>query len=169
VNKRKTQLLGAAFFTLCSMQSHAQDATCGANGVVFGFFNGVQTTEDQAKFALRLIQEKQLYGTTTPNGEPITYELFYNDTEGFSDFVEVFDQRLQEHNGLLAGRFELFFSTLQGEGSWWDKIIQAVPALKDFYTSVVETFRAKLIRELSAHFGSPMGGFVLRQGVLGRQ
>ena len=107
MNKRKAKLLTTAFFTLCSMQSHAQDATCGANGVVFGFFNGVQTTERQAQNALKLIQEKQLYGTTTPNGEPITYDLFYNDTEGLSDFVETFDQRLQEQNGLLAGRYEL--------------------------------------------------------------
>ncbi len=34
--------------------------------------------------------------------------------EEFSDFVEVFAQRLNEHGGALAGRFELFFSALQG-------------------------------------------------------
>ena len=78
---------------------------CENNGVVFGFFNGVQTTFAQANSARRKLEE--IYPATTPNGEPITYDLFYNDTEGFSDFVETFDQRLQEQNGLLAGRFEL--------------------------------------------------------------
>ena len=75
-------------------------------GVVFGFFNGVQTTDVQADFAVAWL--RKLYPSTTPAGEPITYELFYNDTQGFADFVETFDQRLQEQNGLLAGRFETF-------------------------------------------------------------
>ncbi|MDP3813208.1 MAG: hypothetical protein Q8Q78_19565 [Hydrogenophaga sp.] len=60
---------------------------------------------------------------TTPAGAPITDELFYNDTQGFADFVDTFEQRLQEQNGLLAGRFELFFSATQGEGGWWDTLI----------------------------------------------
>ncbi len=90
----------------------AQDA-CEAEGVVFGFFNGVQTTKESANNAL--VALGQLYPAKTPVGEPITYELFYNDTQGFADFVETFDQRLQEQNGLPAGRFELFFSATQGE------------------------------------------------------
>ena len=85
-----------------SVQAQEQ---CNPLGIVFGFFNGVQTTEAQARIA-RLTMEK-IYPATTPNGEPITYDLFYNDTEGFSDFVETFDQRLQEQNGLLAERFGL--------------------------------------------------------------
>ena len=71
---------------------------CDQNGVMFGFFNGVQTTLSQAGEARRKLED--LYGPRTPAGEPITYELFYNDTQGFADFVETFDQRLQEHGGL---------------------------------------------------------------------
>ena len=53
--------------------------------------------------------EAALPGTTTPDGKPITYTLYYNDTDaGLADFVETFDQRLQEQEGLLARRFELF-------------------------------------------------------------
>ena len=88
----------------------AQD-TCDKNGVVFGFFNGVQTTEKQAQRALDRL--RVLYPTTPPKGETITYELFYNDSEGFSDFVETFEQRLQEHNGLLAGRYALVVNITQ--------------------------------------------------------
>jgi hypothetical protein len=42
--------------------------------------------------------------------------------------VETFEQRLQEHNGLLSQRFELFFSALQGGGSWWTHITETVAA-----------------------------------------
>lgn len=123
-------------------------------GVVFGFFNGVQTTEAQAKDAV-FHHLRKLYGPTTPNDQPITYELFYNDTQGFADFVETFEQRLQEQNGLLAGRFELFFSATKGEGSWWDALINAIPALGDLLKSLFDTFLAKLFRELTAQFGNP--------------
>lgn len=62
------------------------------------------------------------------------------------DFVETFDQRLQEENGLLKGRFELFFGTLSGGGTWWSNIIDAIPevalTLKEFsdfvHTGTVE-------------------------------
>jgi hypothetical protein len=95
------------------LQVHAEGA-CEAEGVVFGFFNGVQNTKEQANNALYFL--RLTYSSETPDGESITYELFYNDTEGFADFVETFEQRLQEHGGLLAGRFELFFSATKGEG-----------------------------------------------------
>ena len=97
--------------TLMSPPSFAQE-TCEVTGLVFGFFNGVNTTEDDAKDALRLM-ESRVFSPETPKGETITYELFYNDSEGFSDFVETFEQRLQEHNGLLAGRYALVVNITQ--------------------------------------------------------
>ena len=111
--------------TFCA-PSFAQES-CERTGIQFGFFNGVDT---KLEFAQEVVDRDlpEQYGRTTPNGEPITYALYYNDTEGFSDFVETFDQRLQEHNGLLAGRFELFFSAMKGEGSWWEALTGVVPA-----------------------------------------
>ncbi|WP_372661921.1 hypothetical protein, partial [Hydrogenophaga sp.] len=137
---------------LLPFNSMAKDS-CEAIGVVFGFFNGVKTTDVQGNLAVAWI--RKLYPATTPSGEPITYELFYNDTEGFSDFVETFEQRLQEHTGLLAGRFELFFSAIQGGGSWWDALTSAIPALTDLPVLLADTFRASLVRELTANFGQP--------------
>ena len=138
------------------LSSVAQTSTCDANGVVFGFFNGVQTKQDQALIALgRHIKGRSLYGSTTPNGEPITYELFYNDTQGFADFVETFDQRLHEHGGLLAGRFELFFSATRGEGAWWRAITSALPSLVGFLDSLFDLSRAALMTELTANLGNP--------------
>lgn len=142
-------LLGFAGLSNASTQNQ-----CERSGVVFGFFNGVQTQEDDAQRALHQHIEI-LYGPTTPAGEPITYELFYNDTQGFADFVETFEQRLQEQNGVLAERFELFFSSTQGAGTWWDQLTTAIPAFNDLRRSLVETFLAKLVRGLTTQLGEP--------------
>ncbi len=90
--------------------------TCERAGIEFGFFNGVQTTLPQAQEVARKALPTQ-YGRTTPDGQPISYTLYYNDTQaGITDFIETFEQRLQEQDGLLAGRFELFFSAVNGGG-----------------------------------------------------
>ncbi|MBT9464722.1 hypothetical protein [Hydrogenophaga sp.] len=141
-----------AFVLSLPLSALAQEA-CEADGVVFGFFNGVQTTKESANNALVVLG--QLYPSNTPAGKPITYELFYNDTQGFSDFVETFEQRLQEQNGLLAGRFELFFSAAKGEGGWWDALIEAIPALGNLLKSLFDTFLAKLMQVLTSQFGNP--------------
>ena len=70
-------------------------AVCERSGVEFRYFNGVQTTDFQAKDVAEFQLPRQI-GLSTPNGEPITYALYFNDSEGLSDFVETFDQRLQE-------------------------------------------------------------------------
>ncbi|WP_439607121.1 hypothetical protein [Hydrogenophaga sp.] len=148
--------MAVVLLALLPVSSIAQTNICAASGVVFGFFNGVMTKSDQAQIVLgRHIKGKNLYGSQTPNGEPITYDLFYNDTDGFADFVETFDQRLQEHGGLLAGRFELFFSATRGEGSWWSSLTEAIPVLADLPQALFDLFLATLVRELTADFGNP--------------
>lgn len=155
----KWRWIGAFVLTMLwgAPPSLAQEQ-CDAQGVVFGFFNGVQTTLPQARDARRLLEA--LYGPITPAGEPITYELFYNDTQGFADFVETFDQRLQEHGGLLAGRFELFFSATRGEGSWWTALTSAIPSLVGFLDDLFNLSRAALMRELTKGLGTPNMGEV---------
>lgn len=134
----------------------AQTATpsiCTSGGIVFGLFNGVLNTESQAKESLLIFEKK--YGSTSPEGDPIRYEVFYNQTEGFADFVEVFDQRLNEHGGELAGRFELFFSALQGGGPWWDTISKAAPALSNILDSFVAWLDTIIPATLTKMMGSP--------------
>jgi hypothetical protein len=122
-----SSLLLSALF-LHSGHALAQE-TCERTGIEFGFFNGVKTTRFQARDVVEEFLPEQ-YGRTTPDGQPISYTLYYNDTEGWADFVETFDQRLQEHNGLLSERFELFFSSLQGGGSWWSHITETEPTVR---------------------------------------
>lgn len=138
---------------LLSPLSAIASEQCEKNGIGFGFFNGVQNTWLQADGARRKLED--IYGPITPDGEPITYELFYNDTEGFADFVETFEQRLAEHGGLLAGRFELFFSATKGEGPWWNTLIAAVPMAKDVLSGFFDLFRAAVIRHLTSGLGDP--------------
>ncbi|MDM7942162.1 MAG: hypothetical protein QUV35_05995 [Hydrogenophaga sp.] len=126
---------------------------CEGSGAVFGFFNGVRTTVSQANEARRKLED--LYGPTTPAGEPITYELFYNDTQGFTDFVETFEQRLQEQNGLLAGRFELFFSATQGEGGWWNALTSAIPSLAALLGSFFDAYTTAAVKGLISGVGEP--------------
>jgi hypothetical protein len=122
-------LVLALWFGLSWSAGHAQE-TCERTGIEFGFFNGVKTQE---RSALDVVEEflPLLYGRTTPDGQPISYTLYYNDTQaGITDFVETFDQRLQEHGGLLSERFELFFSSMKGGGSWWTHITETVPTVR---------------------------------------
>jgi hypothetical protein len=116
---------------------------CEDPGVVFGYFNGVQTSEQQARDTVRHFLAPA-YGPTTPAGHPITYDLFYNDTEGLADFAETFDQRLREHDAVLTDRFELFFAVVIGDrGGWWGSLIQAVPAAGALFSDLLETVMAK--------------------------
>lgn len=147
--------LVAAFGPLSGAAQEACDP-----GIVFGFFNGVQTTEQDAKFAAHR-HLAELYGMATPKGDSITtYDLFYNDTQGFADFVETFDQRLHEHGDLLAGRFELFFSAARGEGFWWKALTSAIPSLVQFLDDLFDLSRAALMRELTSGLGDPNMGEV---------
>jgi len=139
--------------SLSWMDANAQE-TCERTGIEFGFFNGVKTTRFQARDVVEEFLPEQ-YGLTTPDGQPISYTLYYNDTEGWADFVETFEQRLQEHNGVLSQRFELFFSSLQGGGSWWSHITETVPALGDVLSGIVQTFQAFLTNRLVEGTGDP--------------
>jgi hypothetical protein len=127
---------------------------CESEGIEFGFFNGVDTIEDDAKDVVRFYLPPQ-YGITTPKSQPITYTLYYNDTEGLSDFVEVFEQRLKEQSDLLDGRFELFFEATRGGGSWWEALTKAMPALDAARAALADAFRAALMRDLAASFIAP--------------
>ena len=149
-------LIAVAITITCVPPVAAQTSaasSCTSGGILFGFFNGVLNTESQAKDSLLAFEKK--YGSTSPQGDPIRYEVFYNQTEGFSDFVEVFEQRLNEHGAELAGRFELFFSALNGGGSWWSTITSAVPALGGVLDGFLQWINAIIPRALTQNLGSP--------------
>jgi len=136
-----------------SAEAQTPDDLCRPRGVVIGFFNGVQTTRDEAHIALRAL--KDIYGLTSPEGEPIRYEVFYNRTNGFEDFVETFEQRLAEQQGVLAGRFELFFESLRGDGPTWSRITQALPELASVLDGILAASEAAVVATLTGLAGHP--------------
>lgn len=127
-NLFKTLILIACAFINMINTAYAQITgnPCEPKPLVFAFFNGVQTTDLQAEDALKKM--KILYGESVPssiNGQKIQYELMYNYTQGFEDFVETFDQRLKEHIKLNDDehmRYELFFQAVKGNGSWLSSV-----------------------------------------------
>ncbi len=135
-------------------QSGPQDL-CAQSDVFFGFFNGIHTTKRQAEDQLGWLHD--LYGTQSPKGDTLHYEVMYNYTAGFEDFIETFEQRLQEQEGILLGRYELFFEAVTGasKGGWWEIIARAIPPLAGLLQSLVDWVRAKAVQSLTALAGSP--------------
>lgn len=150
-------LLTFSFGHLCVATVTAQTTSittiCRDTGVAFAFLNGVNTT---ARDADRAKEEfKRLHGYTTSRGDQIRYELLYNYSNGFEDFVETFEQRLLEQEGLLEGRFELFFEALKSNGIWWSRIVDSVASASDILQSFAEWYQAAVIRNLTAPFSNP--------------
>lgn len=146
-------IAAAAVFCAGTTPAYAANA-CTPGGIVFGFFNGVQTTDIQASGALAAL--KQLYGTTLPRtGETIRYEKFYNYSNGFEDFVETFEQRLHEQDAVLEGRFELFLEVMSGSGSWWDAIVNTVTGTASILDGIWQDLQALVVRNLTAVFANP--------------
>lgn len=112
---------------ICFSQSINNLKSCNINGISINYFNGVDTTQPVARESMNEIAK--IYGFNATNGQEIKYSLMYNDTKGWRDFVETFSQRLLEHNGLLADRFELFLDSWSGNGNFWSKIIKDIPSL----------------------------------------
>ena len=156
VNKVATKCLSVLLMLALVSTSWAQvpsASACKPTGTLFGFFNGVQTTSDQAKKALDKL--KKIHGETNAAGEKISYEVFYNYSNGFEDFVETFDQRLKEQDGLLQGRFELFFGAVHGGGDWWSDLTGAVAGFGDLLDALIDLVKASAISGLTALIANP--------------
>ncbi|MEB0135730.1 hypothetical protein QN362_10360 [Actimicrobium sp. CCC2.4] len=120
---------------------------------VFAFFNGVKTSRKEADGILNRLE--RIHGTTLPNNESIRYEVMYNTSNDFEDFVETFEQRMREQNALLGDRFELFFEAMNGGGDWWTTIVKSVAAAADTLEALKDAVRAIVTRNLTAKLASP--------------
>lgn len=139
---------------LQSAPLHAQtNSLCVQEGTVLAFFNGVLTTERNAQDLLNYLQS--IHGDKSKNGEGIRYELMYNYTNGLDDFVETFDQRMKEQDGILFNRFELFLEALSGGGSWWSNIINAVSGASTLLDELKNDIQASMTANLIAMLGNP--------------
>lgn len=137
--------------TLALAQSTA--TLCKPEGTVFLFFNGVNTTKHEGDIALFELQ--RIYGAKDSIGEDMRYELMYNVSNGLEDFVETFQQRLAEQDGILSGKFELFFETIRGSGNWWDRLTGAISSLSQIRTALTDLVLATGVRSLTSLVATP--------------
>jgi hypothetical protein len=146
---------------LSNLNVYAQTASqiniCNTNEVVIVFLNGINNTEYDARDSLKKLEE--FYDKTTPNGEKIRYELLYNETLGmFEDLMEVFEQRMgelkDESGELLRNRYELFFDVVNGNGHWYNKVLDSIAAFGDVAVAFLDDVRLKIQESLFSSINS---------------
>lgn len=143
-------------FVLWAAPGLAEDqksSACSKPGLVFAFANGVQTTFEDANESKN--EFRRLFGEASPAGDAMQYEVLYNYSDGFEDFVETFEQRLREQEWLLGGRFELFFEALKGGGPWWERIIQSASSATAVLEGFVDWCEAESLNQLTRLAGNP--------------
>ena len=91
------------------------------------------------------------------HGQSLRYETLYNDTRGMTDFVELFEQRLNEHGEALAGRFELLPKLIRGGGPMMNAIIAVAPEYESLlgdvmsdYKTLVQTSQTRVADDLAS-------------------
>ena len=136
-----------------SVETAEEQYFCEESEVIFAFLNGVQTTVSAANRIKLTFQHK--FGKETEAGESIRYEVLYNYSDGFEDFVETFEQRVLDQEEILEGRFELFFESLQGGGNWWDVITDVTTAVANLLGSFTDWYQATVVQNLTSLFASP--------------
>ncbi|CAH6948987.1 exported hypothetical protein [Vibrio chagasii] len=122
--------------------------SCKIEGYTIGFFNGVATTEKQAKEGIKEI--KSTIDINQYNGESVEYQLFYNDSyiEGsglnvLADFAETFDQRTSELEQKQFDRWEAFWDIVSGRQN--SAIIQKISATFAWFAGFVLDFTNQTI------------------------
>lgn len=93
--------LTSAFLLCTVLPAHVSAHSCDIEGYTISFFNGVATTLKGAKLGQKKIEST--LGIRQFKGEPVEYQLFYNDSyigsnglNVLADFAETFDQRTEE-------------------------------------------------------------------------
>jgi hypothetical protein len=137
-----------------AQQAPAQNDLCPVlGGAVVPFFNGVLTTFPEAREGAAYL--RSMFETTLPSGETVRYEAFYNWSNGFEDFVETFEQRMQEQEILLSDRFELLWEAVRGGGSITDTLVQAFPRIKDVISGLKDGLRANAVNLMTSLISNP--------------
>lgn len=96
-------------------QSTKPSETCDDKGYVIGFFNGVWNDYDGAVQGMMRIQfESGFFENPTYKGQSVSFELFYNRTNGWKDILETFIQRANEIDESIAEKLELFTIAIHG-------------------------------------------------------
>ncbi len=137
--------------------------SCKIEGYTIGFFNGVATTREQAEQGIKEI--KFTLGISQYNGEPVEYQLFYNDSyiDGsglnvLADFAETFDQRTYELEQKQFVRWEAFWDIVSGRQN--SSIIQKISATFAWFAGFVLDFTSEAINATITTFLKELASLV---------
>gem|GEM_PF-314750 len=155
-NKVFTYLLAltCVLFLTCNVYANDADDICipkKQSKIIVGFFNGVMTDDVAAEKGLKEIKKLNL---ATSNNEIIEYEVFYNETKGIFDFIEVFDQRAQEYKQVLVGRYE-YMRILNSSHKWWERMQAKGLMLSEFLNAVQNAMLEIIIDNLKLISNNP--------------
>jgi hypothetical protein len=132
----------------------ASGAICKPSGVMVGYFNGVNTDYSAARLATRVLNYQ--YGNTTPSGEKMFYETFYNRTDGLpTDVIETMNLRLGEIDARLKNRYDLILKTLLGDIGWARALGSVSAALHAELESKLNGLLPNLVASFSRLIGNP--------------
>jgi hypothetical protein len=119
-------------------------------------FNGMWTTFADARAEMNALRAN--YGS--PDGEHLRYAVLYHQSSALGSItglVETFDAMLEdEQDGALAGRFELFFSSLHCGGPWWDYIAGVMPLYRAFLErAIAREIHAATVADMTSGIDAP--------------
>lgn len=152
-------VIAVAVLAAMSPTAHAVNL-CVGKGITVGFFNGVWNTQLQA--GQGLAELRRLVGEDY-QGEPIQYEVFYNQTGSENsasmaqDIAEVFIQRSVEidSSGELGKRWEYAWEIATGSQSLWDKLLNLFPAAGSLLTQMKNELVAKTTAAVADLLSNP--------------
>lgn len=105
-------------------------------GVLIGFFNGVGNSYKEAAASTDYLASK--FGDTSRSGKTVSYDTFYNHSFGrIPDLLEVFTQRMSEHDAAFQNHYELFWDAISGGGKL-NAQSDTTPAVVSFAQYVTE-------------------------------
>jgi len=152
-----------ALACLFATPASAADDLCQPGGYSVEYFNGTWETAFDAQQDLEALA--RLYGNTYED-EPVTYDLFYNQTgvgrDGavqFEDLLDSFKQHAAEADGLIAARWELFWEILHGATSGDDsstaRLLEAIERLGSVVDGASADLQAQKVTALQELVASP--------------
>lgn len=148
----------AAIILFFSNQAHSQEIVqenaCGDAKYRFVYFNGIRTSRDEAEAQLKVI--KLLSQSWGYKGN---FSLAYNTSTytkgsltelGWSDALEVFEQRMREEPAYISNRYELFLEAQSGGGPLSTLINSVNPGFSQFIFSMSDEIRGNLVEAIAS-------------------
>lgn len=132
--------------------AQAQQA-CTPAPISFLFYNGVNTTFKQAYINLGRI--RSTYESSLSSGD-VSFDVQYNYSNGFEDFVETFAQLSLAQDGLLKDRYEFFFQITNGGGSFLSKVSGYIAGTASIFDAIKNAYLTKVVSQLASIFAAPL-------------